>query len=199
MVFKLVVPGAKQVLVLLSLISFSAAVAASNGEERWVLKPEQSSLSFLSTKKLHITELHSFTAIKGKLDKREARIVIDAGSVKTGVDIRDTRIMRHLLKVKNHPFITVSAAIDPASFSKKINRLSQSLSVELLGKSYPIDAELLVVNDGEHLLVVSQQPIILAADKMGLSQGLIKLSDLVGGLSISQSIPVWFSLLFVKE
>ncbi len=160
----------------------------------------QSTINFMSVKNQHIVESHHFTRVQGQISESgEVSVVMDLTSVDTGIEIRDTRLNRELFKTEMFPSATIQASVDPSVFTTKNS--TQTLTVEatldLHGVSQPISLLLRVatLNDGT-VVVHNTQPVIITAETHGLVAGIAKLAELAGGISIGNTVPVSFSLLF---
>ena len=87
----------------------------------WTLDPERSSVTYLSSKMAAesyaaIFEPNRFRRFSGGIgDDGEARVVIDLGSVDTGVERRDERVKEHVFMVAKHPQATVSLSLPRAA------------------------------------------------------------------------------------
>ncbi len=182
---------------LLFLVSPVFSYAAS-----WSLDSKASAISFVSVKKTNIAEAHSFSSFSGKIsDSGVATVAIDTNSVKTGVDIRDQRMVEFLFKSVEFPHITItSSALSLEKYetgSSQIEPISATLSLH--GKEQEISMDVIVHAVSPSKLAVSTaKPVIVKAKDFGLSDGIAKLSSLVGDISIGTSVPVSFSLTFVK-
>lgn len=166
----------------------------------WEVDNAQSQLSFISTKKVNVAEVHHFKQLSGQLDESgKFSLAIDLASVNTGVEIRDSRMKEFLFKVADFPTANISAQIDPAMLSDLAVGASEETSIDGMlslhdqQKSLTFDVLVTKVSD-EELLVVSAQPLILNVADFDLVAGVEKLRELAGLPSISHAVPVSFYL-----
>ncbi|MDD9805865.1 MAG: YceI family protein [Gammaproteobacteria bacterium] len=176
----------------------------------WTLDPERSSVTYLSSKMAAesyaaIFEPNRFRRFSGGIgDDGEARVVIDLGSVDTGVEIRDERVKEHVFMVAKHPQATVSLSLPRAARrgmapgETALHRLTATLAMR--GQSHPLDAQVRVTGlGGGALLVETVEPVLLDAKAYGMLDGFETLKGLVGLFNIPTTIPVSLSAVFVKS
>ena len=175
----------------------------TNGE--WSIDSAASDLSYVTIKSGNIAETNSFETVSGSVAADgTASVEIDLSSVSTGVDIRDERMRDIFFVVADNPTATITAQVDPASFEKlSIGANSETTiegTVSLKGVEAPFKAEATVTRAGEdRVVVVSDKPVIIYADALGLTEGLAQLQELAGLPSITPVVPVSFSLTFARE
>ncbi|MCX4188586.1 YceI family protein [Methylophaga sp. OBS4] len=181
---------------LLSLLLLSAVAQAG----QWLVNNEQSQLSFVSTKKVNIAEVHHFGQLAGGLSESgQFSLDIDLASVDTGIEIRDSRMREFLFNIVEFPKARITAEVDSVVIDALEVAQSTTMTIEgelsLHGQSQPLTSEVLVtrISDSE-LLVVSAKPIILSVADYELVQGVEKLRELAGLPSISHAVPVSFYL-----
>ncbi|WP_181901739.1 cellulose binding domain-containing protein [Thalassotalea euphylliae] len=171
----------------------------------YVLDSNNSSLYFVSTKKDHTLETHTFRTISGAISvEGEASLQIDLNSVDTGVDTRDSRMTEHLFAVDTYPFAQVSLSLDydtvkavPAGTTQAMDI---SATLNLYGADIQIDTQVQVSRlSSSRILVQSNQPILLDATDFGLEAGIETLRTLANLTSISYAVPVNFNLVFTTE
>lgn len=174
------------------------------GEGSWSLDPAGSSLSYVSIKASEIAEANSINGLSGSVaPDGTAQIAIDLASVETGVDIRDERMRDLFFEVAEHPTATVTAQLDPAAFEALGigESLVQPLEavLNLKGVEAPVETEVVVTRIAQdRVLAVSNAPVILQADALGLSDGLAQLQEIAGLPSITPAVPVTFRLTFQR-
>lgn len=188
--------------------AFSLAIAlvmASPAVADWSLDNSRSSLSFVTVKAGDVGEVHRFTEISGSVNADGvAKLVINLASVDTLIPIRDERMRDILFQVVDFPTATLTADVDLdaiqqlQSAATTTNSFSGQLTVK--GQRSGIATQVLVakLSDTE-VLVTAQQPVIVSAGAVGLSEGVEQLRQIAGLPSISQAVPVTFSLLFSYE
>lgn len=178
----------------ISLIASSIAFS-----HNWILMPETSSISFVSTKKGNIGEAHYFQTFSGGIDNEKATVSIDPASIQSGVEIRDSRMKEHLFKTRLYPTIEISASSEELNSLKIDTPVSMTVSatLSLHNVSNEITLDMLVTKHSNAMLsIVSQKPVIIRAEDYGMSEGVLKLANLVGDIPITQAVPTFFSLNF---
>lgn len=181
---------------LLSLLLAGLGVQAAE----WQIDNAQSQLSFVSTKKVNVAEVHHFGMLTGGLSEAgEFDLAIDLESVNTGIDIRDSRMREFLFDVVDFPEANLVARVAPDFVnSLKVGESKASTvdgELSLHGQHQPLSFEVLVTKISEtELLVNSAKPLILNVSDFELVQGVEKLRELAGLPSISHAVPVSFYL-----
>ncbi|MDN3652813.1 YceI family protein [Thalassotalea ponticola] len=170
----------------------------------WQLEGQQSSLSFVSIKKQDIAEVHRFDRLSGFInDDGQAQIDIALNSVNTGIDIRDTRMKQMLFNTDQFATAVVRAEVSESMLAGltlgQVHPLTLEGHLDLHGKSQPFTAKCRVIRvDKNTLFVSTSQPVVISASDFGLSEGVTKLTEIAGLPSISNAVPVTFSLVFTR-
>lgn len=173
-------------------------------EGSWTLNGEASELSYVTIKAGDIAEANSFEKLSGTVAKDgSARVEIDLASVETNIDIRNERMRDILFEVANNPTATVSAQLDPAAFAGLASGESTDVAMEgnlsLKGVDAPFTAAVTVTRvDDDRVLVVSDEPVLVDAGTLALTEGLAQLQELAALPSITPVTPVSFSLTFER-
>ena len=184
----------------LILVALSPAAYA----QPWALDPEGSTLGFASVKNGSIAEGHRFTGLSGAVDEDASRLTIELSSVDTAIPIRDQRMRELLFEVADFP----QAIFESDLGSEALEGLAtgESRSVEIKGElsireaRVPVQATVLVTRTSAAQVVVSTlRPIVVSADALTLSEGLVRLRDIAGLESITPTVPVTFTLAFGRE
>ncbi|REL29650.1 cellulose binding domain-containing protein [Thalassotalea euphylliae] len=168
----------------------------------YVLDSNNSSLYFVSTKKEHTVETHTFRSLSGAISiDGEASLQIDLSSVDTGVDTRDSRMTEHLFAVDTYPFAQVSLPLDydavKAVPAGSTQLMDISATLNLYGADIQIDTQVQVSRlSSSRILVQNSQPILLDSTDFGLEAGIETLRTLANLTSISYAVPVNFNLVF---
>lgn len=189
---------------LLALAACSQPAPRALNEGSWTLDAEASSLSFVSVKAGDIGEAHGFGSLAGSVSPEgKATLTIDLASVDTGIDIRNERMREFLFNVAAYPQATVTAQVDPAAFAALMvgESVEQKIdaTLELRGIQTAVEAEVSVLRAGpDHVMVSTARPIIIDAGAIELTDGLAKLQELAGLPSISNAVPITFSLGFER-
>ena len=191
----------KQLGLAAAMVCLCAFTATISAQDSWTLDNESSSLTFVTTKLDHIPEALSFKEISGTLHADgTANLSIAVDSLDALFEIRDERMKEHLFKMVDFPNISISTQVDMEAIGAIPTGETVSMAIEttmeLLGAEHAVPAEVLVTNFGEGLVISSSKPVLLNALPLGLEEGVAKLSELAGGIQISQAVSVSFSLRF---
>jgi len=186
--------------IIIALLVLSTSVAHAT----WELDLEQSTLSFVSTKKAAIGEIGTFTSYKGTIsDEGSVQLQIDLNSVNTNIAIRDDRLNNFLFQTDKHPTATLTGNInlDTAKELKLGQSSHQTVELELNlhGVSTKIKSEVNVIATETGYLVYNIKPVLLNANNFNLGEGINKLKELAKLDSISLAIPVNFNFHFVEK
>jgi polyisoprenoid-binding protein YceI len=184
------------------LISISLFCSLANAH--WMLVEGESSLSFVSTKNQHISEVQQFKTLKGEFNPEgELQVEIELGSIDSGIDIRDTRMREKLFLVDKFPTANLTAQLpDSVLTLAKGNSVSVRLPAELsiMGISKTISATVQVTRKADDgIVATSTQPILISAAEFGLTSGVEILQKLAGLSGIGLTVPVNFNLIFVAH
>lgn len=165
----------------------------------WQLSAADSRLWFGSVKNQSIGETHHLRGLTGAIDE-SGKVTIEAvtGSLDTGIEIRDERMLEHLMTADS--FI-ISAQVDTASFDALDVGETQTalipVTVSLGVASTEQEAQVLVARlTDTRWLVVSDQPVWLSAASLGLEDGIAALQEIAGLSAIDRTSPVGFRLMF---
>ena len=170
----------------------------------WNLVTEESKLNFISIKASNIAEIHSFKKISGSVKENgEAQLTINLASLETLIPIRNERMGKLLFETKIYPSAFFKLEVDLEKIL--LTEVGKSSEVEYRGmfglknKQFPLLVKLKVtrLND-QSFSVSSSEPLLLNADRLGLSNGIESLRAVAGIPSISKSVSVTFSLMFRK-
>ena len=170
----------------------------------WNLVTEESKLNFISIKASNIAEIHSFKKISGSVKENgEAQLTINLASLETLIPIRNERMGKLLFETKIYPSAFFKLEVDLEKIL--LTEVGKSSEVEYRGmfglknKQFPLLVKLKVtrLND-QSFSVSSSEPLLLNADRLGLSNGIESLRAVASLPSISKSVSVTFSLMFRK-
>ncbi|PKG97942.1 YceI family protein [Paraglaciecola sp. MB-3u-78] len=189
---------------LLSTIFISIFLFSATANAHWMLVEDESSLSFVSTKNQHISEIQQFKSIKGEFSPEgEFQLEIDLASIDSGIEIRDTRMREKLFLVDKFPTANLTAQLpDSVLTLAKGNSISVTLPVELnvMGISKTISTTVQVTRKADNgIVATSTQPILISAADFGLTSGIEILQKLAGLSGIGLTVPVNFNLVFVAH
>jgi len=170
----------------------------------WTMDEAHSRLSFISVKKGTIVEVHSFGELTGDVagDRLTVEIILD--TVSTGIDIRDTRMREHLFETNQYPFAHIEALLQPDDYilmqMGEQRLVTQTVDVSMHGQSYSYDIPVVLTRLGVNKMQIqSAAPIIVEVSDFRFETGIEKLRTLANLTSITSSVPVSFSLVFIRE
>lgn len=166
----------------------------------WVLK--NSDISFTSTKidkkKNGIEETGQFTEHSALFNKKgQFRMEIDLDSLDTGITIRDQRIKEWMFETEKFTTATITADLN----AEQINQLTLNESIQITqpavlnlhGMTSDLEIDLTITRTAPSALSVStNKPVILSIENFGMSDGLQKLTEVMGLFEIKPTIPVTF-------
>ena len=173
--------------------------------EVYLLSPERSSLHFVSTKKIHVIETHTFTELAGTISEEgEATLSIALDSIESGIDIRNTRMREHLFETNTFSHATVSLQVDmdalTAMTDGEVSVQSIDADLDLHGVVATVSTQVRVSKlNASTVLVQNVSPIAINAEDFALTSGIETLRNLAGLDVISYAFPVNFTLVFTAQ
>jgi polyisoprenoid-binding protein YceI len=189
---------------LLRIIAITFSFICYSVNAHWMLVDGQSSLSFVSTKNQHISEIQQFKTLKGEFSPEGKLLLeIDLGSIDSGIGIRDTRMREKLFLIDQFPAANLTAQLPDSVLNlAKGNSISVSLpaKLSLMGISKTVSVTVQVTRKADDgIVATSTQPILISAADFGLTSGIEILQKLAGLSGIGQTVPVNFNLVFVAH
>lgn len=181
---------------MMGLLLLSAGAHAAD----WKVDNAESKLSFISTKKVNVAEVHSFEQLSGGLNAAgEFALSIDLNSVNTNIAIRNERMKEFLFEVVDFPAAEITANIDTDKLNKLTvgQQLSETIEgkLQLHGQEQAMNFDVIVTKlAGDTLFVIASKPLLLNVSDYQLVEGVEKLRELAGLPSISHAVPVNFYL-----
>ncbi len=173
------------------------ALLASTAMADWVLDNQQSALHFVSIKKDHVAETHTFKTLSGAITKAgQGSLHIDLASVSTNIDIRDQRMREQLFDTKK--FTSANISVDLRKTGVKPGIQTVNVTLDLHGVKKEIPATVALTEVGNTVQVTTVAPIVLNAADFDLAAGVTALREIAALPSISNAVPVTFFLSFVK-
>ena len=168
----------------------------------WNLVNEESRINFISIKASDIAEIHTFKDLSGNVKNNgEAQVIINLASLETLIPIRNERMANLLFETKLYPTATFKLGVDLQTIL--LTEVGKSLDftftgiLELKSKQFSMPIKLSVTRLSDRSFsVTSSKPLVLNADRLGLSGGIESLRVIAGLPGISKSVPVTFSLIF---
>lgn len=181
-------------------ISLLIAVYASSASAQWQLNGANSTLNLVASKKIHTSEVFVIKDLTGGIsDSGALSIKLNLSSIDSGIGIRDERMQAHLFEVEKYPLATISSQLDQSVMDqlKQVGFLQTTANamIDLHGTKLEVKVDLNVMSTGSKLLISARKPLLINSEMFGLSKGIAKLGELAGGISISQTVAVNFSLL----
>ena len=173
--------------------------------QAYSLDAARSSLHFVSTKKTHVIETHTFTQLSGAIsDQGEATLSIDLNSIESGIDIRNERMREHLFKVATFTNAEVNLSVDLSAISamESGDSITQAISPDVnlhgITVNMGVDVRVTKLTDST-MLVQNLTPININAADFAMTDGIEQLRSLAGLDVISYAVPVNFTLVFVAQ
>jgi polyisoprenoid-binding protein YceI len=188
---------------LLQLIAFSTLFACASASADWQLLNNDSSLNFISTKNVKVSEIHHFSNLDGSLTSDgKLSVNIDLSSVETGIDIRNSRMREKLFMVESFPKATLTATLpkEIVAFTKgQSGTFTIPAKLSILGQQNDVQVKVQVTKtDHNRFVATSAQPVMITAGDFGLQDGIDWLQNVAGLSSISPNVPVTFNLTFIE-
>lgn len=183
------------------------AFASQAGAASW--QADNADIDFLSIKvnqkKRSVTEESNFTASTARLEADGSfTLNVDLKSVKTNIDLRDERLRDWVFETARFGTATITGKVDMAAIDKlavgQRLTLEQPLKLDLHGSKADIDATLSVYRRTADIIdVQTMNPVILNMQELGLGEGVNKLIDVMGLLTIADQVPVSFGAEFHRK
>ena len=182
-------------------VLLSVSVFGNSAFAQWTLDNEASTLSFITVKAEHVAEVHTFDMLSGTVSASgQVQVSIELASVNTLIPIRNERMQAMLFETGMFPRAEITANVDAASLSSlasgEVARQSVEFNLSLHGASKSYTAELLIIGLENGVQVSTTKPIIVTAGDHNLITGVEALREVAGLPSISQAVPVSFTLAF---
>ena len=173
-----------------------AAFAADN----YTLDSNFSSVSFATIKNQFVVEPAIIDTLSGTLDNNgKFDVVIDLTSVETGIPIRNTRLNEIFFESAKHAPVKVVGQVDWSALGEGSHKVIVPAEVTLFGKSKSVEFPVVVLNAGNTVMVSSSAPVIIGASDFGIpTKNLTNLAATVGGIKISDRVPLTLNLTFKK-
>lgn len=189
---------------LLRVITIGLCSICYSANAHWLLVEDESSLSFVSTKNQHISEVQKFQKLTGEFSPEgKLKVEIDLASIDSGIGIRDTRMREKLFMVDSFPKAVITAQLTddvlalPKGSSTHI-KIPAELTIMKTTKTIMVAVQVTRKAD-DGIVATSTQPILISASDFGLQPGIEVLQKLAGLSGINLSVPVNFNLIFVAH
>ena len=188
----------------LAACSQPAATGTTPLDGNWTVSGDASHFSFVTVKSGTVAEAHTFSDLSGTvLSDGEAKIEIPLATVETSIDVRNQRMRDFLFQTETFPTATVTAKLDPTTFSAlgvgDSVTVPVTATLNLHGEDGEIDTDLVVTRIGaDKVLVETSKPVIVNAGDFALEGGVEKLRELANLPAITPAVPVTFSIVFTR-
>lgn len=186
-------------------VSLLIALFASHpvlADKHFKVDEQVSSVSFATTKLQYVIEPASITGLTGEIDDSGTfNLEIPIANIQTGVAIRNERLNKLFFNSKAFPSAKVSVNIPAAVLSADLSVTQQELpaTVTLFGKSRDIKFNVNIVKASDVISVSTVAPVIVRGSSFGIpTDNLAALAKTVGGIPISDTVPVSFSLVLTR-
>ncbi|WP_162141157.1 YceI family protein [Simiduia agarivorans] len=168
----------------------------------WQLDGASSALHFVTTKKLHVSEVAHFSGFAGSISSRGlAELVIDLNSVDSANSVRDQRLRDLLFETAVYPQARVEAQVDAQLVDGLAvgaeRTMTLAFTLDLHGITQNIQASVMVSRlTADRLMVRSLAPLVVDGLSFGFEAGFAELKSLAKLTSLGTSVPVSFYLVF---
>lgn len=182
----------------------SSAAMAQPLDDRWVMDPEASSLTFQSVKNNSTVETSSFATFDGTIDlDGSAKVTVQLESVDTGIDLRNVRMRFLFFETFKFPEAVITAEIgeDTVDALREKRRVTMPMpfSLDLHGVTKGMETNVIATLITEEMVsVASASPISIATKDFDLDEGVAKLQD-AAKVEIVPSGSVSFDFVFRKQ
>ena len=185
---------------ILAITLFTSSYAIAD----WSLINDESTMSFISTKKSAISEVHHFKSMSGTIDEKGGlNLIVNLSSVETNIPIRNERMVKMLFETSQFANATLTTTIN----SQKITNLKEgdtyldtlTFKTSLHGISQKITTPVKFIKlSNNKLMLILEKPVVVNASQFGLEKGIEQLQAIAKLPSISTAAPVTFSLTFTQ-
>lgn len=177
--------------------------AHAGSHMKWVSEPGSSHLAFGSVKKNKVGEVHYFKTLTGMVKENgDFEISVDLASIDTNIEIRDTRIKRHVFGGDNAA-ASITGKIDMSALNAlkpgEMKVIDVEANLNLAGHKSEVETEVLVVRLAENRVLVSSNDfMMLSTSDLGINAGIDMLKKLAKLNSITRVTPVSIRMVFKK-
>jgi polyisoprenoid-binding protein YceI len=165
------------------------------------LEKVSSSVNFLSTKNVNVTESHTFDNFSGSITEDGAlTLLIDLSSVNTLIPIRNERMQTMLFNSAAFPQAKFTAQLDDGLLNltpgeRKMASVEGELSLSGATSKLTFDIVVTGLKNGQ-LSAATVKPTVINAADFGLTGGLEALREVAMLQNISQTVPFSFYVVF---
>ena len=188
---------------LLRLLACAALLPfAFSAQAHWQLDNDASTLSFVTIKADHVGEVHTFDRLSGSITHDgNAEITIELISINTLIPIRDERMQNMLFETNLFPEANLTAQLDIGQFAEleigasATATISFDLSMRDQSNRYQAEVKVTRLAD-DGIQATTLKPVIVIANSFDLVRGVEALREVAGLPSISNAVPVSFTVVF---
>ncbi|MCG8995106.1 hypothetical protein LH435_15420 [Laribacter hongkongensis] len=183
----------KKLTVAVVVLAFPCLVSAKGGLH---LIPSLSSINFAVMTK-QIVEPIGINSLNGKIDPEgNVNVVVELSEV----PIENNHVVELLTGNKKLPNINFDAKINAKALNGYLGKLKLPAKITTMGVAKNIDFPILLSSYGEHVILSSEQPVVVRASDFGLDIGrTIKFANSIGLVSLPESIPLNLTFVFKKS
>lgn len=177
------------------------AFISSSCLAQWQADLEKSSVTFISTKQIHIHEIHEVTRFEVSVsDQKQIEVALDLSSVETGIPIRNERMRAMLFDMANFKTATLRFSVPKALDSiSQPERVSVDAELSLHGKTNKLQLNLLLSPTENGVTGSLIKPVLINASAYGLQEGIDALKTVAGLSSIAYTVPVYATINLVNN
>lgn len=176
---------------------------ASSAFAEFSLDAENSSVNFLSTKNVNVTESHTFDRFSGTVSESGAlSLAVDLTSVNTIIPIRNERMQSMLFNVSEFARATFEANVDTSLLNlapgeSAMASIGGNLTISGITKPVSFHVRVTGLKDGQFSATTTKPTVINASD-FDLLGGIEALTEVAMLQNISTTVPFSFSVVFTK-
>ena len=164
----------------------------------WIINPDFSSISIITTKNSKISEVSQFKTFSGTINASNyLSVSIDLASLETNIAIRNERIQKHLFQTKIYPTAEIHTQLKPEDLAVGVHAIS--FEVDLHGVSGIVNAEFMVFEQFGNKIITLHKPLIIKAETFALESGITTLRKIAKLKSIDFTVPVNLTLSFERK
>lgn len=176
------------------------AFISSSCLAHWQADLEKSSISFVSTKQIHIHEVHEVTQFDVSVSEQQIEVALDLSSVETGIPIRNERMRSMLFDMANFKTAVLRFSMPKTLDSiTQPERITVDAELSLHGKTNKIQLDLLLSPTENGVIGSLLKPVLISASAYGLQEGIDALKTVAGLSSIAYTVPVYATINLVNN
>lgn len=185
-----------QLTLVLSLLSMNVLAA-----ENYTLEPSLSAINFATIKNQYVVEPAMIDTLSGKVhDNGNFNLSVDLKGLSTGISIRDSRVNELFFNSLKFPEIKIDGQFNLDKIKNGPIKTSVPANVTFYGTTKLINFPVIIVPTENYLSINSYTPIIIDSADFGIPENnLIALAETVGGIKISNRVPLNINLTFKKQ